>query len=108
MAAMSKFRWRQKVASGARSFAFWGTGDFRSLAEQSGIFPTKHLGAKTHSCIYLRLPKAADGFTGVSETIDQRPRAVLEIVQQLCKDAWRHFVALDVAFQIMGNRSVSL
>src|SRR5262245_48565585 len=103
MAAMSKFGWRQTVASGAASFAFWGTGDFRSLAEQSGIFPTKHLGAKTHSCIYLRLPKAAVGFTGVSETLDQRPRAVIEILPQFCQGALLHFVDREFAGEISAN-----
>jgi hypothetical protein len=70
----------QEGASGARSFAFRGTGNFRSFAEQSGVFLTKYFGAKTHSCIDLRLSKAAIDFSGVSEAFDQNPRAVIEIL----------------------------
>ena len=55
-----------KQASGARSFAFRGTGDLGSLAEQSGVFPPKHFGAKTYCRVDLGLPEAAVGFRGVA------------------------------------------
>ncbi len=92
-----------KRALRTQCFAFCGSSNVCRLAQQGRILTAKHLCTKAHGRVDLRLPETPVGAVRVPQTLQERLRAVVQILSQFGQGPLGHFIDSELAGKITTN-----